>query len=119
NRLERERAEVACLYMLQDLEIQLADARWGLADHRCEIDEGEAEALEERLEPQRLVGEVVTLADLDKSSAHAQQVEALFEELTRERVEHDVDTLAVGPAKDVAHELIGARVGDMVDPLSA
>src|SRR5690606_4100355 len=79
----------------------------------------ERETFEERLEAERLVGEIVALADLDEATAHAKQVEALLEQRARQRVEHYVDALVVGPAEDVVDKPGGARVRDVFDALRA
>ena len=83
--------------------------------HQAQVDGVEREVATEREQPQPGVAVDVAFADLDESSAERQQFEPGALGGTGQRVEHDVDAVAVGVAADLLGELDAARVVDMLN----
>ena len=98
---------------------QLADLL-GMADrHHSQVDAPEREVATEREEAELGVAVDVALADLHEPSAQRQQFEPGQLRGTGNRVEHDVDAIAVGVASDLLGEFDAAGVVDMLDAHAA
>ena len=83
--------------------------------HQRQVDGVEREVAPEREEPQPGVAVDVALADLDESSTERQQFEARALGGAGDRVEHDVDAVAVGVTAYLVGELDASRVVNVLN----
>ena len=87
--------------------------------HQRQVHAVEGQVAAEREQAHPGVAVDVLLADLDEPAAEGQQLHTGPLHGTGERVEHDVDAVAVGVAPDLLGEVGAARVVHMGDPHAA
>ena len=87
-----------------------ADSAPGQPQVQIEVDDGERGASGQRRQPQRRIGVDVLLAEFDEPAAGSEDLHTAPDSLTRQRVQHDVDAVAVGGGHDLIGEGRARRV---------
>ena len=93
---------------------QRADVVRPLAEHAIEVDREVGEIVLERQQADHPVLVDVGLADFEEPAVRAEDRQALGDRLAGQRVEHDVDALAVGVGEDLVGERGRAAAVDVL-----
>src|SRR5271167_4490814 len=112
----RQRDKNALLEKRSELGEKLAGERRAVDQQSIDIDPKELDIIAERLQSDFAVGEEVPLPELDETPVGPEDREAFVDCLPGDRVQDDVDTLAIGNLADVVREGKRPRVDDVLRP---